>query len=557
MNLEWIIILLFAVVFLFLALAEPWEHKIVHPFPYSYLASDAFYHQATNEYINEQGIVTNTPPYTVGGHEGVVNAHPPMLFELTSSLSTLSGFPVYDSILIITVLSILFSILIIYFIWRQANKKIAILALPVCLLILQQRITPLIFWGYWLLIVGVLFMIASLWAITRFDLKFSYFAIALLLSAAALSHQPEFIYAGIFFALFLIVKVFKEKKLSKTLITKTVTIGLLILILSSYSLLIFSKTFLKTEGYRKAFDMEEARGGYPSFNLVHLGIAGIVALIGLVLFLFSKKRNIITPALISIFCFMLGLLIYIGLGKRAYAHRLFWVIYISFFFGFAIYCILNIFIKKKGIVYSIIASIIILLIFSQGIYGKTRIGPGIMNQYDWDALNWISKNVPEDSYVYYFYSDTLAHNAPLYNSKRIAFNIRINPFIESLKSQQIKRTYDFSLADGFSVYLHEKGFLSFCYFHNELKPKNETLECKEEYKLVYGIPDEFRKKDICNIEYYYFARASREPILAQYNMAIRNLLLNNNWIEEIYSNPLVSILKNNKPGVDCFGNYTQ
>ena len=62
-----------------------------------------------------------------------------------------------------------------------------------------------------------------------------------------------------------------------------------------------------------------------------------------------------------------------------------------------------------------------------------------MNQYDWDALKWISENTPKDAWIYYFYSDTLANNAPLYNSKRVSFNIRPKSFIEGLQSQEIKK----------------------------------------------------------------------------------------------------------------------
>jgi len=455
------------------------------------------------------------------------------------------------------VLSLLFAILMIYLIWRQVNKSIAMLALPICLLMLQSRLMPLIFWGYWLLLTGILFMVASLWAITKFDLDCSYIPIVLFLSATALAHQPEFIYAALFFAGFLLIKIIKEKRLDGRLIKKTVISGSLTASLSFYSLLIFSKTFMKSEGYRNVWDIEAARGGYPVFNLINLGIIGIIILIGIALFLLSKKKKLAIPASISLYCFLLGNLVYLGMGKRAYAHRLFWIIYLSFFFGFAIYYLSRLFIKKINVAYSFIIAIIILSILSYGIYGKTRVGPGIMNQYEWDALNWVGENLPKDAWVYYFYSDALTHNAPLYNSKRIAFNIRAGSYVEDLQSQQIKKNYKFKLADGYPVYLHKTGMLSFCYLNPELKPKNDSFECLKEYKELGPIPAEDTQKDLCSIEYYYFAKAAREPALAQYNLAIGNLLLKNDWIEEIYSNPLVSILKNNKPGVDCFGNNTQ
>ena len=559
-NFEVLLILIFSAVFLFLAISEPWDHKITHPFPYSYLASDAFFHQATNQYIKEQGIVKNTPPYTVGGNEEVLDVMPPMLFQLSSSISILSGIEVHDTIMFTAVFSFLLAILMIYLVWRQSNKNIAILALPVCLLMLSGSLTALIFWGYWLLLLGIMFMVASIWAILKFDMGRSYILIALFLTATALAHQPEFIYAGLFFAFFLLVKIFKEKRLEKNLIKNTIITGLITVILSFYALLVFSKSFLKSEGYRNAWDMQAAVGGYPVFNLVNLGLVGIIILIGVVLFLISKKDKTKIPASVSIFCFSLGYLIYLGVGKRAYAHRLFWVIYLSFFFGFALYYLLKIAVKKINVIYPFIISVVILLISAYHIYGNTKIGPGIMNQYDWDALKWISENTPKDAWIYYFYSDTLANNAPLYNSKRVSFNIRPKSFIEGLQSQEIKREYWFGLADGPTVYPHKTGPLSFCYFDHELKPKNGSVECSKEYRGLgngfESIPLQDLQKNLCGIEYYHFTKASREPVLAQYNLAIRDFLLRNSWIEEVYSNPLVSILKNNKPGVDCFGNNT-
>ena len=112
------------------------------------------------------------------------------------------------------------------------------------------------------------------------------------------------------------------------------------------------------------------------------------------------------------------------------------------------------------------------------------------------------------------------------------------------------------MADGYPTYLHKTDPFNFCYYSHELKPKNGSFECLDKFKSTVNVPLEDRQKDICSMEYYYFDKASREPALAQYNVAIINFLLENDWIEEIYSNGLVSILKNNKPGVDCFGNNT-
>lgn len=553
LKFEVILLTLFVSIFLFLAISEPWGHKISHPFPYSYLASDAFFHQSVAQYMAEQGYVTNTPPYIVGGYKDVVDMHPPILFQLTGGFSTLSGLNVHDNIMFTAVLCFVLAILMLYLIWRKSSKAIAMLALPAGLLMLQSRLLPLIFWGYWLLLAGILFMVASLWAISRFEEKKSWILISLFLSATALAHQPEFVYAGLFLAGWFVIKIIKERKISKEITTKALSIAVPVIILTFYSLIVFTKSFIKSEGYRNAWDMKLAVGGYPVFNLVNLGIFGIVALAGIILFIISKKSKLAAPAAVSIFAFLLGELIFLGIGKRAYAHRLFWIIYLSFFFGYGIYYIIKLITKNSSFPYPIIIAVILTLVFAQGVYGKTRMGSGIMDEYNWDALNWVAKNIPYDSPVYYFYSDALSNNAPIYNSRHVGFNIIGNAYFADIESQQLKSSYLFKMAKGYSTYLHKTGPLSFCYIDQTFKPKNNTFECLPSYARLIPVPEKDLQKNICEMEYAYFTKYTSQPVIAQYNMAIRDLLLKNNWTQEIYSNPLVSVIKNNKPGEDCLG----
>ncbi|MBI2138798.1 hypothetical protein HYU13_04365 [Candidatus Woesearchaeota archaeon] len=554
-NFESALIIIFSTVFLFIALGQPWGNKIAHPFPTSYLASDAYFHQAMAEYAKEQGGVKWAAPWSIGGYEGVLDSHPPIVYHLAAALSTATGIEVYDSLMFLAVISYLLAILVASMIWRKANKKIAMLALPAGLLVLTAKLTPLIFWGYWLLLAGIMFMLAAFWGILHFESERSIIPLAFFFSALALSHQPEFTFAGLFFAALLAIKVWKERSISKDLILKTGKFAILTGVLVFYSLLVFSNTFLLAEGFRKTWDMQKAVGGYPPFDLVDLGIFGLVALGGIVLFFISRKDSMKVPA-VSLYCFILGYFIWLGMGKRAYAHRLFWIIYLSFFFGLALYTLLKLIVKSASTPVYFGVSFLLIGIFAQSVFSNTNVGQGSMNQYDWDALKWISESLPKDAWVYYFYSDALASNAPLYNAQRVSFNIRLKPFIEAIQQGKIRRSYSFHLADGYPVYIHPNGLFSFCFYNAELKPRNDSFECLPEYQKYLPVPGEDEEKDVCGIEYAYFARAASTPALAQYGMAISELLLKNDWIKEIYSNPLVSIVHNEKPGVDCFGNFT-
>ncbi len=547
----------FSAVFLYLALGEPWGHTIAHEYPYSYLASDAYLHQAMAQYAKDSGRVKFAAPYSIGGYEESMDMHPPMLSQISATLSLMTGIEVFDTTMFSAAFAFLLAMLAAYFIWKRGSALIAVIALPTMLLMLTGRLTTLLYWGYWLLLHGIMFLLAFLWALTRWDSKGMPIIVGLLLSATTLTHQPEMVFGGVFFAGFLLLRVWKEKKVSMELVKRAASVGIIFAVLSFYSLLIFSNTYLLSEGYRNAWDPEALRGGYPPFNLSDLGIFGIVAIAGAIGFFLTKKEKLGKPASIALYCFFLGFSILLGLGKRGYAHRLFWFIYLSFFVGLAVHIVLQLVLKNRGNVKSFYGAIpfgialVLLVLIVPKIYGNTKIGPGSMNPYDWEGLQWIGSNLPQDAYVYYFYSDALSHNAPLYSSKRIGFNIRIQEYVEAIRSGKVQEKYTFGLADGYTVYLHPITPFSFCYYNHELKPRNGSLECLPNYQRYIKVSKEDEEKTLCDIEYYYFDKQASQPVLAQYNMAIRELLLKNDWIKEVYANPLVSILKNEKPGDAC------
>src|SRR3989338_8495591 len=276
------IVVVFCCVFLISGLGSPWAHTIRHDFPYGYGASDAFFHQSVTEYMKEQGRVKYTPPYEVGGYDKVLDAHPPMLFQLTGIFSTFTGSAAYDSIYFITVIAYLLAILVLYLIIRQYSKNIAIISLPFGLLILSNKFSISLHWGYWLLIMGILFMIFSLWALTRIRLKHYYIILALDLGSLLIAHQPEGVFIIVFIMLYLGADALFNRRIDKTSL-KSVVFGLLIaLVLAAYSLNIFYNTFMQTEGYRGKFDTEF---GANSIFIKELGIPLVlIALLGLSFF---------------------------------------------------------------------------------------------------------------------------------------------------------------------------------------------------------------------------------------------------------------------------------
>lgn len=555
-NLECVFLLIFIPVFLQISLASSWDHSLKHEFPYSYLASDAFLHQSSAQFMKETGRIKYAAPYIYGGHNNVYEEHPTFLPQLSSTFSILSGIKVYDSIILITVFAALIIILIFYIIIRKSNVNIAMIAIPLTLLIMKQGFNVWRFWGYWLFATGVMCMAASLWAITNFELKNSFLLIGIFLAGTAIAHLPEYIFAlGFMGLLFLFLLIKKEK--FKQNYKKFIYAGLISIVFAIYHINVFRLSLFLMEGYRNAWDPVALRGGLPPLTLQGLGFSVIFIILGLLVFmvfLFSKKRKIFVPASVSLFTFLLGFLVLIGMGKRSYSHRQFWFIYLSFFFGLGIYQLISLILKKYKNWASFFVALILLVVFAKPLWGLNY-GLGIMDKYNWDGLQWISKNIPEEAFVYYFYAEPITSNAPVYNSKRVSLNVQLNDFIEAVQTGKIQRNYKFRWNRGLTVYLCNRGFLSYGYYKDELKiDKNE--KCEPGYEKLRKPPENITNKDICAIEYAYFNKVTRQPAITQYNLAIRDLLLKNEWIHEIYSNGVVSILKNDKPGVDCFGANT-
>ena len=552
-NLEYIFLTVFVFIFFFIGLANMWDNNISHDFPYAYLASDGFQHESNSQYVKDGGKVQFSPFYLAGGYKDVYTPHPPQLWILSAIFSKFSGLEAYDSIYFLVYLFIVVSSIIMYLIIRQFSKNLAIISLPLSLLVLANPFRVGLFWGQWLYITGAFFMVCVFWYMSKSNLNGGFIVLSLFLASTMLSHPPEAVFS-VFFVLASLVVSFIKKRLSRDLIKNVILGGIISFLLSFFYINIFLRSVFLVErvrGIRGGKILTQAVGFPFTISLFDFKIYAIFILTGILLFFFYKKFRNNYAGIIGIFAFIIGYANYIGLGKRAFATRFFWPIYFSLFFGLIIYFIMKLIIKRLSVVHALLISILFIGLISAPLYSQTKTGSGIMNKYDWSALNWIKENLKEDDIYYILYSDTLSQAAAIYNSKRVAFLVSTDKYIESIKENKIKATYQFALVDSWEVLLCDRGFFSYGYYVDALHT-NKSF-CNPDYIKYKSL---VVQENLCNMGYYYFSKAASQPILAQYNLAIRGVLLKNDWIKEVYSNELVSILKNSKPGVDCIGNIT-
>lgn len=571
LNFENLYVLAFIAVFLAVGFSA-FENQLSHQVPMGYFASDAFFHESETQWMKEKGRILYALPSIVGNHEDAYDLHPPFLFEITSVYSYTSGLEVYDAIYFMTVIMILAAALIMYAIIRNYSKDIAMISIPATLLVFSSPFNQVINFGQWLFVSGVLFLIACFWAISKIELKKMFIILAAFMGAAAIAHQPEFVFAGMFLAAYLSIFLLLRKAEIRHFLAETrknalplIIVTAAVILLTFYSLSIFyygwinkyspntEKNYAPVAELQIGFttDNKVADKGFADITLANLGSSTLIGVAlpilivaGMVLFWLLKNRKGAYPAIIGFFMIIISNLTYIGIGKRAFSHRWFWHFYLAFFLGLAVYHILKFAIRKWDSKYAVATGIILLVIFAQPAYGKTK--GTIMDPYNWEGLMWMKANLPQKATVHYFYVGNLIQSPTVYNSERLSYIVDYNKYAQKLQTGAISQNYSFGLTFAFMPLVCPKGAMKFGYYTTYIN--NASTKCQDYYYEADYPKEEF---SLCEIEYYYFDKEPSSNGLVQYNLAIRNELLKSSHIKEIHSNAAVSILKNEKPGENC------
>jgi hypothetical protein len=551
-NIEYIYLTIFILIFLYVGCSNLFENRLSHDFPYAYFAGDAFHHHIFTEMTKEQGGYLHRPHYMFLGYNDTVPYNPVIIEHISAGFSHISGLEVYDSIYLLQFIMILMGILVFYFFIRKFNKRVAILSLPFSLLLFTGKYYTAFTWGKWELIPAQLFLIGFFWSLNYFDNKFVPFLTGLFLGAAFMTHVVEGIWGmGFLFfagAVYLITKRFDisfAKKYIKENWKKWLIVFIVFLIMTFYYLPIFKNShYSARQGTLFKFTTDLYAGSpVPFFN--ELGIFWIIFGVAIIFFLLSKNKKNILWFMIPIYTLIISLTNYIGFDK-VLNFRLMWPIYLSSLFGFGVYIIISKAISKRNILFSMIGSIVIIVILFFSMYNVVK-SPGMMDKYHWESLNWIKENTPADSEVYYFYGSLYMQGKPIYYSERMSY--RIEPYhndedpknyLIAMQNNEILRYYKsrpvfFRKGEG----LYRKGLLSFGHHFIEDGINTTSLYNSE--------------LDICNFDYYVIDKITHDKQISNYNVAVANRLLSNENIIKVFENEVVVILKNNNKGVDCVG----
>lgn len=537
LNIEAIVLAIFLALFLFLGPGNLFDHKIRHEFPYAYFASDTFQHQTRAEWIKDAGNFKYEAPYISRGFENTVGRYPPVLYHLAAILSYAGGLEVYDTIYFIVFLFAGMGILAMYLLIRDFNQSVALISLPLSIMVISNA--PLIgfTWGHWPSLLAQSFLIAFAWAISK-NIEKSYILIVILFASILLTHTSEAVFAMIFAALFFGLKL-ASRQLQKAQVINVSIAFALSLALASYYLIIFRNTWAIAQPF--AFAVEPVWQGNPGFYMVNFGLLLVFMLIGAVMSFFRIKE--MHASLIFAFSMLIaGFLNYVGFGLRSFQIRFFWPVYLSIFFGFGVYTLCKLAIKKWNVAYSL-SLFIILAILMAGVikipliphYNKIQGAQGVMNPYHWKVLEWLSEKTEQDSKIYFLYGDIYGQDALLRNSKRVHYLVDPQDFANSINKREIKSTFVTELpGDSGGGVKIRKGIFNF-----------EDVDKSVPQEYFYG------PRDICNFDYIVLDKISRQQPLADYNLIIASELLEKGHAKKAFENEVTIILKNSKPGDDC------
>ena len=558
-NLENIGLILFFALLLFIGPGTLFDRKITHDFPHGYFASDAFQHQVRAEAIKDAGNFRYEASYISKGFDKVVGRYPPMLYHLAVIFSYLAGAETYDSIYLIAALFPIIAVLVMYLIIRDFNRNVALMSLPLSILIFAFPIISAFTWGHWPSLLSQFFLVVFFWCIAKIALDKAYVLISIFMAAIVMTHTSEAVFAVLFLGLFFGIKVISKSFKIKELVN-IISAVFISFIVAFYYLTIFKGTLAKAETY--SFIVEPLWQGNPGFYIAGFGVFLIFIIVGVIFSVF-KIKDMHSSFVLAFAMLAGGFLNYIGFGLRSFQLRFYWPIYLSIFFGFGLYILLKLIIKKWNVAYSIAILLIFTIIFSGfvnipltekkiNLLGQEAMliphyssinsqnSQGIMDPYHWAALKWLSKKTEPNSKVYFFYGDIYSQDALLRNSKRIHYQIDPDDFIKTLNERKVKRAYVSELpGDSGGSLAVRTAAISFA---DISKTKSD------EYF--------FGPQDICRFDYLVFDKISRQQVLSQYNLLIASELLEKDYIQQVFDNDVVIILKNNKPGGDCVAERT-
>ncbi len=582
-DLEKILLAAFFLLMLWISIGTFFSHELKHDFPYGYSAADAYQHQVRAEWIKEQGSYAREAPEIVAGYDDVIGYYMPGSSQAAAVFSYMSGMESYDALYFMVYFAAILAALVMYYGLRSYSVEVAMLSLPLMALVFAKNFYMGILLGQWPFTFGTLFLVGSFWALTKLELKRSALLVSLFVSAVALTHTSELVFVAGLVGVALLLALLKKDTAG---VKKLVAAGAITAAASAYYTIIFVYTWGKQFGYR--FDVEHVNQGFPNVRVFQdfqlwiiiimlAGMIGIyyrntlIAFASAIIFAVAVEllnlqakvtSDFLAVALYALFVLaflyallkrkpefakalgpymlIIGYASFVGFGARAFQTRFMWPVTLAPLFGFGAYRLLSMLKGAVKIKWHIAYTMAIAAILTTAVlamnYEPVRT-QGTMYNERWQMFNWLRENTEKNATVIFMYGDGYEQTSMLYNSGRTNFIVQTQDYIAALNNRTIKREYLNSINMDYGPGLpYRKGLFGFGYHL---------------YDADFPKPD----YDICRFDYYVFDKSTYSQQLApliQYNNAVKQEFINHG-MEEAYTNPATSVVRNNNQGGKCVG----
>ena len=533
-NIFEIIFILIFLIFLLKFSSVLSGQRVTHDSPYQFVAGDMFWLTAESLGIMETENLNTRASFLMKGDKEVFNNYPFILPMIVAELSFFTGFEVYDILFHLNIFFMFFIIGSLYLILRKIHQGIAIAGIPLVLLIYKWPFNYVLTWGGQMSDTNMFLVFFAIIIFMYLNIRYMFIVLGIVNAAGIFSHARESLIFNIgilfFFILQLILKKFDKKLFIKYVLSAIVTV----VILSNW--LPTMKNIFGIYGGGQSI-IKYCPAKLSSIHVVLLSefnflkwviVTGFfLAVISLFFSRISMNKKF---GIIMFFTFLFNSYFCV-LGNKTSQIRHFFPITLAFFLGFLIWIILSkIPLNKKFREFGVISiSIIILCVFLFNFFPNSISEYPVSNPFTHEAFKWIENNLKNNERILYGYGDNHNQWTLFFLAKKVHDIIDHKDFFNQVQQRKI--------VSRFKV---RKGSLGY-YF------KRTSL-----FNLDYYGIDFFENNTICDYNYFYFNKVSQFPVINMYSEKLKDILIDELEFTEVFTNPLVSILKNPDVGGVCF-----
>lgn len=508
---------------------------LVHESPYQFVAGDMFWLTAEGLGIMNTDDISVRSPLLMKGDVGVYNNYPFILPMIIAELSFFTGFESYDILSHLVVFFILSIIICLYFILRQIHPFVAIAGTPLVLFMYKWPFNYVLTWGAQMSDTNMFLIFFAVLAFIFLDVKYMFILLGIINAAGIFAHARESLMFNIgillFFAVQIITRQFNKtlfwKYILSAILTTVILISWLPVMHDIFGIYSGGSTFIQFCPANPESNHVVFLKDFGFFQwLLFPGILISIALLFLLKSSWQKKLCIamfISFLINSYFCF---------LGNKSTQIRHFFPITLALFIGLLIWTIItNIPALSKNIkaglvlVWSLVFMVLLLTYFFPAPVPEYAVS----NPLTHSAFKWVESNLKSDENILYLYGDNHYQYTLFFLPMTLHDSIEQNDFFETIQKD--------GLTSRFKVIRGSLGFYV----------RRTSFFNLDSYGVGF-----FENKTLCDYNYVYFNKISQQPIIAKYLADIKAILINEFNFNEVYTNQLVTILKNPSVGGVCF-----